>query len=157
MPQEPDSISHEVVVPLSPPEAFRLFTHGFGSWWPQEYTWSARVLESIDIEPFEPGLCTEEGPHRFRCDWGRVLVWTPPLRLVLAWQIGPHREPQPDPEKASTVELLFRPVEAGGTRLLLTHRDLRRHGRGASRYRKALAGEGGWPLILGRYLEAAHG
>ena len=108
MPQEPDSISHEVTVRLSPSESFRLFTRGFGSWWPSEYTWSGNVLESIAMEPFEGGHCTEEGPHGFRCDWGRVLVWTPPQRLVLTWQIGPHREPQPDPDKASTVEVLFR-------------------------------------------------
>jgi len=156
MPQEPDSISHEVTVRLSPSESFRLFTRGFGSWWPSEYTWSGNVLESIAMEPFEGGHCTEEGPHGFRCDWGRVLVWTPPQRLVLTWQIGPHREPQPDPEKASTVEVLFRSEDAGATRLLLTHRDFRRHGKGASRYRKALAGEAGWAWILARYEEAAH-
>ena len=156
MPQEPDSISHEVTVRLSPSESFRLFTRGFGSWWPSEYTWSGNVLESLAMEPFEGGHCTEEGPHGFRCDWGRVLVWTPPQRLVLTWQIGPHREPQPDPEKASTVEVLFRSEDAGATRLLLTHRDFRRHGKGASRYRKALAGEAGWAWILARYEEAAH-
>ena len=156
MPQEPDSISHEVTVRLPQSESFRLFTRGFGSWWPSEYTWSGNVLESITMEPFEGGHCTEEGPHGFRCDWGRVLVWTPPQRLVLTWQIGPHREPQPDPEKASTVEVLFRSEESGATRLLLTHRDFRRHGKGASRYRKALAGEAGWAWILTHYVEAAH-
>jgi uncharacterized protein YndB with AHSA1/START domain len=155
MPQEPDSISHEISVRLAPPESFRLFTRGFGSWWPPEHTWSARVLQSITIEPFEGGHCIEEGPHGFRCDWGRVLVWSPPQRLVLAWHIGPHREPQPDPEKASTVEVLFRPDD-NGTRLLLAHRDFRRHGRGASRYRKALGGERGWPWILGLFVYAAH-
>lgn len=156
MPQEPDSISHEVAVRLAPPDAFRLFTHGFDSWWPLEYTWSAGVLESISIEPFEGGHCIEEGPHGFRCDWGRVLVWSPPQRLVFTWQIGPRREPQPDPEKSSTVEVLFRSADGVGTRVVLTHRDFRRHGKGASRYRKALGGEAGWPRILGRYVDAAH-
>jgi len=155
MPQAPDSISQEVTVRIAQSEAFRLFTHGFGSWWPAEYTWSADVLESISIESFEGGRCTELGPHGFQCDWGRVLVWSPPQRLVLTWQIGPHREPQPNPEKASTIEVLFR-AEAGSTRLQLAHRDFRRHGRGASRYRRALASEFGWPRILDRYVEAAN-
>ena len=155
MAQKPDSISHEVTVPLAQQESFRLFTHGLASWWPAEYTWSGKVLESISIEPYEGGHCTEEGPRGFRCDWGRVLVWSPPQRLVLAWQIGPHRQPQPDPEMASTVEVLFRSADAEVTRLLLTHRDFRRHGKGASMYRKALASEIGWPRILERFVEAA--
>ena len=38
MAQKPDSISHEVTVPLAQQESFRLFTHGLASWWPAEYT-----------------------------------------------------------------------------------------------------------------------
>jgi uncharacterized protein YndB with AHSA1/START domain len=156
MPDTHDWISHEVTVRIPQQEAFRLFTHGFASWWPPEYSWSGKALLTIGLEPFEGGRCTEHGPKGFECDWGRVLVWSPPQRLVIAWQIGPHREPQPDPENASTVEVLFISESPGTTRLLLTHRDFRRHGKGAARYRQALGSELGWPLILNRFLEAAN-
>jgi uncharacterized protein YndB with AHSA1/START domain len=155
MVDEPDSISHEVVVRLPQEEAFHLFAYGFASWWPPEYTWSGKVLETIGFETFAGGRCTEHGPLGFQCDWGRVLVWSPPQRLVLAWQIGPNRQPQPDPENASRIEILFRSRSAGTTRLLLTHRDIRRHGKGAARYRQALGSAPGWPLILECYADAA--
>jgi hypothetical protein len=36
-----------------------------------------------------------------------VLVWDPPDRLVITWQISPRREPEPNPAKASEVEVRF--------------------------------------------------
>lgn len=70
-----DHVSQSVHVPLHPDRAFALFAEQLGHWWPQEYTWSRKVLELIGIEPRVDGLCFEHGPHGFRCDWGRVLAW----------------------------------------------------------------------------------
>ena len=53
--------------------------------------------------------------------WGHVLVWEPPARLVLAWQLdGDHRY---DPELITEVEITFHPVD-GGTEVRLEHRNL---------------------------------
>ena len=90
--------------------------------------------------------CFELGPHGFRCDWGRVTVWEPPHRLVFRWQIGAQREPVPDPQRASEVEVRFADGE-----VRLEHRGFERHGPDAENYRAALASEQGWPYILGRY------
>lgn len=150
-----DSSNHAVVVPLAPEEAFRLFGPGLQSWWPREYTWGDDALETIAIEPREGGFCYELGPDGFRSDWGRVLVWEPAERLAFCWQIGPGREPVPDPARASEVDVRFIAEDAEQTRIELEHRGFERHGEGGEGYRAALGSEQGWPYILDRYASAA--
>lgn len=137
-------------VPATPELAFARFTEGLGTWWPPEFTWSQEVLESIEMESRPGGLCFERGPYGFRVDWARVLSWEPPHRLVLSWQIGPDRMPEPNPAKASQVEVRFVAGEAGTTEIELTHSGFDRHGEAAEGYRAAMT-EHGWPRILERY------
>jgi hypothetical protein len=68
---------------------------------------------------------------------------------LFSWQISPRREPVPDREKASEVELRF---EEGSrsTRIEFEHRGFSRHGEGSDGYREALGSEQGWPYILER-------
>jgi uncharacterized protein YndB with AHSA1/START domain len=145
-----DAVRCTITVPAPPERAFLAFVRGFGEWWPQEYTWSGGVLESIGIEPGEGGRCYERGPHGFRCDWGRVLVWLPPRRLVFSWQISPTRAPEPNPARASQVEVRFAETE-GGAKVELEHRHFDRHGEGSAKYRDAMASPQGWPHLLDRY------
>jgi uncharacterized protein YndB with AHSA1/START domain len=148
------TIRHEVTIQLPPEAAFARLVDDLGDWWPPEYTWSQAVLEEIRIEPREGGMCFERGPHGFRCDWGRVLTFEPPLRLAFTWQIGPRREPVPDERRASEVELRFEAAGPRATRVVLEHRGFERHGEDGDAYRDALASEQGWPYILGRYAAA---
>lgn len=152
-----DELRHSTTVPASAAAAFERFARGLQVWWPREYTWSGEVLERIEIVPEEGGACYEVGPFGFRCDWGRVLAWEPPGRLVLAWHIAPDRTPEPDPERASEVELCF--VEEGEdrTRVELTHRKFHRHGDGGEGYREAMESPGGWEYILNRYAASLSG
>lgn len=76
--------------------------------------------------------------------------------VVLSWQIGPNREPVPDPSRASQVEVTFENI-ADGTRVSLNHTGFSNHGAGAEQYRKAMLSEQGWPLILQRLAEACAG
>jgi len=148
-----DSINFRQEVDVAPEKAFVLFSDGLGGWWPPEYTWSRECLESISIEPFEDGRCFERGPRGFQCDWGRVLAWDAPRRLAFTWQIGPDRSPQPDPAKASEVDVSFKLRRGGGTTVELEHRGFARLGDGAAAYREAMAAPEGWPYILGRYAD----
>jgi uncharacterized protein YndB with AHSA1/START domain len=143
-------VRHTVTVPAPPERAFAAFAD-LNAWWPREYTWSGPVLEAIAIEPRADGLCHELGPYGFRCDWGRVLAWEPPYRLVFTWQISPRREPVPDPARASEVEVRVTAEDADGSRVEVEHRHFERHGGDADGYRDALASEHGWPYMLGRY------
>lgn len=145
-----DATQHEVSVGLPPSAAFRLFTEGFGRWWPREYSWGGEACLDIGIEPRLGGACREIGPQGFRSDWGRVTIWEPPSRLCFTWQIAPDRTPQPDPEQSSEVQVVF--LAAGArTDVVLTHAGFARHGEGWEAYRDGMGGPQGWPWLLERF------
>ena len=146
-------MTHEITTPFPPERAFALFTEEMTAWWPVEYTWAQNTLEEIAIEPHEGGHCYELGPHRFRCDWGRVVTCEPPARIAFTWQISAQRVPQPDPAKASLVEVRFT-AEGAGTRVELAHRHFSRHGEGAGGYESAMSSPQGWPYLLERFASA---
>jgi uncharacterized protein YndB with AHSA1/START domain len=147
------AISSTVEVPLSPEQAFELFTEGFGGWWPREFSWSQDALEEIGMETAKGGFLYEIGPHGFRVDWGRVLEWEPPHRLVFSWQISPARVPEPDPAKASEVQVRFEPT-GDGARVELAHSGFERHGDGAAEYAEMMGAQG-WPHALQRFAATA--
>jgi uncharacterized protein YndB with AHSA1/START domain len=147
-------LTSTVVVPLTIDRAFALFTD-LDRWWPIEYTRAKVVDQEIVIEPHAGGFCYERGANGFRYDWGRVLVYDPPRRLVLAWQTTTPHESGADAETSSTVEVRLVPDGAQRTRVTLEHRDLDRHGSVAAEYRALMASDLGWPLIFGRYAAAA--
>lgn len=142
------------IIPVSAERAFDRFVNRFHSWWPKEYSWAADGLETIAIEPKVDGRCYERGPHGFECDWGRVLEFDPPKRLLFTWQIGPDRVPQPNPENASEIEVTFN-EKNGQTGITFIHRHFEKHGEGAEGYRESMGSSMGWPYILERYREAA--
>ena len=146
-------MTHRISVAATPEAAFAAFTEGMTAWWPPEYTWSHKVLQEIGIEPREGGHCFETGPHGFRCDWGRVVTCEPPARIAFTWQISPQRVPQPDPARASLVDVRFAP-DGDATQVTVVHRHFSRHGEGAPEYEAAMNSGQGWPLLLGRFAGA---
>ncbi|MGH3994468.1 MAG: SRPBCC family protein [Pseudonocardiaceae bacterium] len=146
-----------VTVEASPERAFEVFTEGLGEWWPKEFSWSQDVLEEIGIEPRAGGFASERGPHGFTIHWGRVLASEPPERLVFTWQIAGDRSPQPDPGKASEVEVVFGATGDGSTSVELEHRGWERHGDGAQQYRDGFEQSGAWPYAPERFAAAASG
>jgi uncharacterized protein YndB with AHSA1/START domain len=148
-----DAIRASVTVAASPDRAFAIFFDGFADWWPQEFTWSQDVLETVALEPRPGGRAFERGPDGFHIDWGRVREIDRPRRALFTWQISPRREPVPDPARASEVEVRFETTDDGTTRVDLEHRGFARHGEGADEYRRMM-GEQGWPYALERYAEA---
>ncbi|SBT50382.1 Uncharacterized conserved protein YndB, AHSA1/START domain [Micromonospora auratinigra] len=145
------SLRSALRTPASAERAFAVFTGGLTDWWVREYTWSGpQALAELGVEPRPGGMLYEIGPYGFRSDWGRVLTWDPPRRLVFTWQIGPDRVPVPDPARASEVEVLFLPETPQRTRVEVEHRHFDRHGAAAEGYRAALTA--GWHELLRRYL-----
>jgi len=123
-----DSIKLNLTVPVSANQAFEAFIKEIHSWWPREYTWAGEVLEIIAIEPFKNGRCFERGPHGFECDWGRVLAYESPNRIVFTWQIAPDRVPEPNPEKISEIETVFVEKQKSETQVKFEHRYFSKHG-----------------------------
>ncbi|WFE37796.1 SRPBCC family protein [Micromonospora sp. WMMD998] len=151
--QESDrfSLRSSLLVPAPAEQAYAVFTGSLADWWVREYTWSGpEALAALGMEPRAGGMLYEIGPYGFRNDWGRVLTWDPPRRLVFTWQLGPDRVPLPDPARASEVEVLFHPEGPGSTRVDVEHRYFDRHGTAAEDYREVLTA--GWHELLCRYL-----
>ncbi|MEO3779338.1 SRPBCC family protein [Micromonospora sp. B11E3] len=144
------SLRSTLLVSASAEHAFAVFAGALTDWWVAEYTWSGpAALAELGIEPRAGGMLYEIGPYGFRSDWGRVLTWDPPRRLVFTWQIGPDRVPVPDPAQASEVEVLFLP-DADQVRVEVEHRHFDRHGEAAEGYRQALTA--GWHELLSRFV-----
>lgn len=146
-------IKYHLTVPVSAEQAFEVFVRGLDSWWPEEYTWAGEGLERIAIVPEKNGRCYERGPHGFECDWGRVLRYDPPHSIVFSWQIDPDRVPQPNPEKASEIEILFED-NGSDTEITFIHRNFEKHGENAESYKEALSSPRGWPYILEKFEKA---
>jgi uncharacterized protein YndB with AHSA1/START domain len=137
-----------ITVAASPERAFRVFTEEFDAWWPRTHHIGKSPMKKAIVEGKTGGRCYTEQADGTDCDWGRVLVWDPPHRVVLAWQITAEWGYQPDLAQSSEVEIRFSPVEGGGTRVDLEHRHLERHGAGASSMRTAIDSPNGWAGLL---------
>jgi uncharacterized protein YndB with AHSA1/START domain len=144
------AVAREVTVKAPPERAFRAFTATMGAWWPASHHIGEKEFTDIVLEPRAGGRWFERAADGTECEWGRVLAWEPPHRVLLAWHLGTDWEYHPESESASEVEIRFVPEEAGTTRVDLVHRGIERHGPGSDALRDSVAGEGGWGGILDR-------
>jgi len=142
-----DPVRVGVTVPRTPDEAFRLFTEGIDEWWPlgTHSVFEGDAARAV-FEGREGGRIFEVHRDGRESEWGRVLVWAPPSRVVYAWQ------PNPDRSDETEVEVRFIEIE-GGTRVELEHRGWERLGDDAAAVRADYVG--GWVLVLGAYEHAA--
>jgi uncharacterized protein YndB with AHSA1/START domain len=135
-------------------QAFRVFTDAFGSWWPAEYHIGQADMATAILEPHQGGRWYEQGTDGSECDWGRVLAWEPPHRLVVTWQINGQWQYDPDPEHASEIEVRFTADRRDRTIVQLEHRLLDRLVDG-QQLREGITGGGGWTGLLELFAKAA--
>ena len=143
----------QVSVPIE--KAFEVFTKKMGTWWPASHHIAPKDFTEIVIEPHVGGRWFERDAQGAECDWGRVLVWEPPKRLVVTWQLQPDWSFSADNARASEVALEFFAEGAGTTRVDFVHRHLERHGEDWNKLRAAVDEPSGWTGILDRFREAA--
>ena len=141
-------VSKSISVRANLEHAFRVFTEGLDLWWPRSHHIGKSPMKRAIIEGHEGGRCYTEQIDGTDCDWGRVLVWDPPRRLVMAWQINGQWQYEPDLAKSSEVEVRFTAEPDGSTRVDLEHRHLYRHGAGAGAMRAAIDSTNGWAGLL---------
>lgn len=147
------SVRHTIIVAAPREHAFEVFTRGIDRWWFRDHSIGAEPLKEVVMEPRPGGRVFERGIHGAECDWGRVLVWEPPARLVVSWQIGGDWQFDPEPAHASEYEVRF--VEEGPTRTRVEfeHRHFERHGKAGRNIRDNV--EKGWAKLLATYAATA--
>jgi uncharacterized protein YndB with AHSA1/START domain len=155
--QEPTAavaVRHSIVVQAPQERAFAIFTERMGSWWPlQTHTIGAGPMADAVVEPHAGGRWYERSDDGSECDWGRVLAWEPPHRVVLSWAIS--ADFRADPAIHTEVEVRFTAEGGQRTRVELEHRGLEAYGERAEEARGIYGSEGGWPGLLARFAQEA--
>ena len=77
-----------------------------------------------------------------------------PERILLAWHLTPEWKFDPDPAKATEVEVAFA-AEEDATRVTLEHRGFDVHGDAGAAMRESVSSDGGWSSLLEMYRAAA--
>ncbi|GAB4055055.1 SRPBCC family protein [Catellatospora paridis] len=144
----------KVTVALPATRAFDFFTTSFSTWWPTDYHIGQADLAEAVVEPREGGRWYERGVDGSECDWGRVLVWEPPHRLVVTWQINGSWQYDPDPAHASEIEVRFTEDGPDQTTVEIEHRHLDRLVAGQA-LRDGLVEGGDWRAVLELFAKAA--
>jgi len=149
-----NSVRKVIVVDAPQGIAWRVFTERMGTWWPLA-THKIGKSNAVDavIEPRVGGHWYERGDDGTTCEWGRVLVWEPDTRLVLAWEIT--ADWQHDPNLETEVEIHFIAVGDHRTRVELEHRHLDRYGDRRDEMRGIFDSEGGWTGLLAAFAARA--
>ncbi len=144
------------VVSVQAPQAvaWRVFTEQMSTWWPLAYykIGKANAVDAV-IEPHVGGRWYERGDDGSTCQWGSVLTWEPPSRLVLSWDISVDW--QYDPTLKTELELRFNAEESNRTRVELEHRHLDRFGARRDEMRRIFDTEGDWGRFLESFAHAA--
>jgi uncharacterized protein YndB with AHSA1/START domain len=154
--QTADTTARASVTVHAPVErAFSVFTDGIDSWWPREHTIGEAELREMVLETMVGGRAYGVGVDGSESDWGRVLAYEPPSRIVISWDISLAWKHEPDPARASEFEVRFIPDGPDRTRVELEHRHLERHGEGWESMRAAVGSEGGWQRGLDLFAKAA--
>jgi uncharacterized protein YndB with AHSA1/START domain len=143
-----EAIRKTITVRCSVEHAFHVFTEEIGTWWPLQ-THSISVMEdgsgapkTAVMEPRAGGRLYERTHDGRECDWGSVLVWEPPHRIVLDWRVNPENP-------ATEIEVQFE-ADGESTRVVLEHRGWERFAPGPGADLRAAYG-GGWDTVLVQY------
>jgi uncharacterized protein YndB with AHSA1/START domain len=151
---DPNSVRKAVTVKAPAETAWRVFTEKMGTWWPlANYKIGKAIAVDAVIEPRVGGRWYERGDDGSTCDWGRVLAWEPPSRLVLTWDI--NADFQPDPTLQTEIEVRFIAEGKDTTHVELEHRRLDRYGARRDEMRRIFDTEGDWGRLLAMFARAA--
>ena len=143
-------VRKSIVVEAPQAHVFRTFTERIDTWWPRSHHIGKCERFQAIIEPKRGGRWFERGEDGSECQWGKVLAWEPPRRLLLGWQIDARFHF--DPAVLTEIELRFTP-DGSGTRVELEHRDLERLGEEAERMAQSFSG--GWGVLLESFVKTA--
>lgn len=145
-PIEPLRLAFDVA--CTPEHAFMTWTERIGTWWPADHTASGDDDLVVILEGRVGGRIFERTRGGTEHDWGEVLAWEPPHRLVYSWHLRRDRA------DATEVEIRFR-AAGPATRVEIEHRGWERLGAEGRTWRDRNLG--GWSSLLPHFIEAAGG
>lgn len=145
----PAPVVRQVRVKATPERAFDVFAGQMGRWWPKSHSIGESAIADVIVEPRAGGRLYERGEDGAECEWGRVIAYEPPTRLLLAWQL--NADWVFDPQFEVEVDVRFVPDD-GQTLVTLEHRNLERYGARATEIADSIGGEAGWPDILASFV-----
>lgn len=140
-----DVVRKDLMIKASQRRAFQAFTE-MDLWWPRSHHIGKAEMKEPVLETKPGGRWYEIGVDGTECNWGKVLVWNPPHKIVLAWQIT--AEWKYDPNFLTEVEANF--IEKGPnlTSFTLEHRNIEKFGTKAQEMWSAFDSEEGWTGML---------
>ena len=143
-------VRKSILVNAPQAHAFDVFATRFDAWWPRDHHIGKAAMQEAVIEPRAGGRWYEKGEDGSECEWGRVLAWEPPNRLVLSWTI--NGKFQADETVESEVEVQFIAESANKTRVELERRIAAAD---AEALREAVDSPRGWGSLLEIYAKKA--
>ena len=133
-------------VECTPDHAFMTWTRRIGTWWPADHTASGEANLGVILEGRVGGRIYERTGAGAEHDWGEVLAWEPPHRLIYSWHLRRERA------DATEVEVRFLP-DGDATRVEIEHRGWERLG--AEGITSRDRNFGGWSSLLPYFIWAA--
>ncbi|HEY7301077.1 MAG TPA: SRPBCC family protein [Xanthobacteraceae bacterium] len=135
-------------VNASQAHAFEVFTSGLGRWWPRDHGIGKTPMKGAVMETQLGGRWYELAEDGTQTNVGKIVVWEPPQRFVMTWDI--NSQWQPDTTVGSEVEVNFIAEGANATRVELEHRKFEQLGaEPGEKMRNDV--NGGWPRLLERF------
>jgi uncharacterized protein YndB with AHSA1/START domain len=132
--------------------AFEVFTSGLGRWWPLDCGIGKTPRKAAIMETGLGGRWYELAEDGTQTNVGKIIIWEPPRRFVITWDINSHWKP--DATVSSEVEVRFIAEGANATRVELEHRKFEQMGAEAGQsMRKDV--DGGWPRLLELFKQKA--
>ena len=145
-------VRKSIRVKASQAHAFAVFTSGLGRWWPLEHGIGKTPRKAAVMETRLGGRWFELAEDGTETTVGKIIVWEPPRRFVMTWDI--NSQWKPDTTVGSEVEVRFLADGADATRVELEHRKFELMGaEGGEKMRKDV--DGGWPKMLERFAAEA--
>src|SRR5438552_1534462 len=145
-------VRKSIRVKASQAHAFEVFTAGLGRWWPRDKGIGKLPMKSAVMETRLGGRWYELAEDGSETNIGRIIVWEPPQRFVMSWDI--NSQWNPDTSVSSEVDVRFIAEGADATRVELEHRRFELMGAEPGEKMRG-AVDGGWPGMLERFRQEA--
>ena len=145
-------VRKSIRVGASQQHAFEVFTSGLGRWWPLNHGVGKTPRKAAVMETRLGGHWYELAEDGTRTNVGKIIVWDPPQRFVMTWDI--NSQWKPDATISSEVEVRFIADGANATRVELEHRKFEQMGAEGGEFMRSDV-DGGWPGMLERFRQQA--